>query len=82
MPRPRWDSHRAEPAGSLTQVGVDAPEDVNSGQQVLGRLDDDAVVGVDDVGDRHLRDLGAQLVGVHDVQPVQEADPVDELGVR
>ena len=42
-------SERARP----TEVGVDAAERVGRRQQCLGRLDDDAVVGVDDVGDGH-----------------------------
>ena len=44
----------AERAGAGAQVGVDAAEGVRGREQRLGRLDDDAVVGVDDVGDRHL----------------------------
>ena len=56
-------------------------EGVRRGEERLRRLDDDAVVGVDDVGDRHLGDLRAELVGVHRVQALELADPVHELGV-
>ena len=49
------------------------------GQQRLARLDDGAVVGVDDVGDRRLGDLREQLVGVHRVQAVELAEPAHQL---
>src|SRR6185295_6942137 len=77
----RTASEGAERGGAVPQVGVHAPERVRIRQQGLRRLDHDAVVGVDDVRDRDLRDLRAQLVGVHRVQAVELGDPVDELGV-
>src|SRR6476619_6612364 len=77
----RTGSGRAERGGAGPQVGVQAAERLRGRKQRLRRLDHDAVVGVDDVRDRDLRDLGAQLVGVHRVQAVQLGDPVDELGV-
>src|SRR4051812_18414527 len=48
-------------------------------EEGLTGLHHGAVVGVDDVGDRHLGDLRQQLVGVHRVQAVELAEPVDEL---
>src|SRR6476619_7415473 len=48
-------------------------------QQPLVDLGDGTVVGVDDVGDRHLRYLRQQLVGVESVQPVQLTHPGDHV---
>ena len=48
-------------------------------EQPLVDLGDRAVVGVDDVGDGHLRDLGQQLIGVEPVQAVQITQPADHL---
>src|SRR3954454_20345687 len=67
--------------GALPQLGVQAAVGRGRGQQRLPRLDHGAVVGVDDVGDRHLGDLREQLVGVHRVQAVELAEPVHELGL-
>src|SRR3954453_1261418 len=60
--------------GALPQLGVQAAVGRGRGQQRLPRLDHGAVVGVDDVGDRHLGDLREQLVAVHRGQPVQLAE--------
>src|SRR4029077_11358340 len=48
-------------------------------QQPPVDLGDGTVVGVDDVGDRTLRDLRQQLVGVESVQPIQLTHPGDHL---
>src|SRR3954447_10129489 len=48
-------------------------------EEGLTGLHHGAVVGVDDVGDRHLGDLREQLVGVHRVQAVELAEPVHEF---
>src|SRR3954464_345849 len=50
-------------------------------QEGLPCLHHGAVVGVDDVGDRHLGDLREELVGVHRMQAVELAEPVHELGL-
>src|SRR3954453_15240558 len=71
----------SERAGAGHEVRVDAVERVDVREERLGRLDDHAVVGVHDVRDGHLGDLGAQLVGVHHVETVEVRHPVHELGV-
>src|SRR3954447_17242214 len=71
----------AERTGAAEEVGVDAAERVGMGEEGLGRLHDHAVVGVHDVRDRDLRNLRAELVGIHDVEAVEVGHPVDELGV-
>src|SRR5579875_2417614 len=78
--------HRASglPAGrgsGLAQMGVHAAVGVRTGQESLGHLGHGAVVGVHDVGQRGLADLGQELVGVQLVEPVQLAEPGHHAGL-
>src|SRR5262245_25128556 len=53
----------------LAKAAVDAAVRVGAGQPLLAELGDERVVRVADVGDRRLRRLGDELVGVKGVQP-------------
>src|SRR6185436_17340257 len=55
-------SSDSESGGALPELGVHPVVGGRRGQQRLPCLHDGAVVGVDDVGDRRLRDLRQQLV--------------------
>src|SRR3954453_18113911 len=76
-----FEGRSEQAGGALPELGVQAAVRGRGGQQRLAGLDDGAVVGVDDVGDRDLGDLREQLVGVHGVQPVQLAEPVHQRGL-
>src|SRR6476469_4932332 len=71
--------NRAQRPCGATQLTMRAAIGNRRGQYPLVDLGDGAVVGVDDIGDRHLRYLGEQLVGVEAIQPVQLAQPGDHL---